>query len=106
MFVARKLVVTLRERTTGAKIAASAGSLKNLPPQAGSSSRIIVNVPVPNDAVVGTYDVLLSAPDVFANTKNDVRFAVRFANMDRADVGQVWNASTATLSTGTSIQVN
>jgi Domain of unknown function (DUF4832)/Domain of unknown function (DUF4874) len=106
MFGARKLVVTLRNRTTGAKIAASGGSLKSLPAQANSSSRITVSVNVPTGAAAGTYDVLLSAPDSFAATKSDVRFAVRFANADQANAGQTWNASAATLSTGTSVKVN
>ncbi|HEX7687034.1 MAG TPA: DUF4832 domain-containing protein, partial [Burkholderiaceae bacterium] len=105
MFVARKLVITLRNRSTGAVVVASGGDLSALPEQATSSSRITVSVPVPAGAATGMYDVLLSAPDVFAATKGDARFAVRFANADQSSSGQVWSASAATLATGTAVQV-
>ena len=106
MFVDRPLVVTLRNRKTGATIAASGGDLATLPAQATASTRIQVHVPVPSGAATGTYDVQLGAPDIFAGTKADVRFAVRFANADQPSAGQAWNASAATLGTGTSVQVN
>lgn len=106
MFVPRQLLVTLRHRTTGATIAATAGHLEDLPDQATSSTRIVANVPVPADAATGTYEVLLSAPDAFAATKGDVRFAVRFANADQAGRGQAWDASAAAFSTGTAVQVD
>jgi len=106
LFGARKLVVTLRHRATGATIAASAGHLEDLPAQATSSTRIMVNVPVPADAAIGTYEVLLSTPDAFAATRDDPRFAVRYANADQAGAGQTWNDSAATFSTGTSVKVN
>ncbi len=105
MFVARQLVVTLRHRTSGATIKASAGDLATMPAQAASSTRILVNVPIPRHAATGRYQLLLSAPDVFAGTRSDARFAVRFANAERADIGQTWNARDATLSTGTVVQV-
>ena len=106
MFVTRALVVTLRNRATGATLTASGGDLSTLPSQATGSTTITVNVPVPTSAATGSYDVLLSAPDAFASTKSDVRFSVRFANADQAGVGQTWNASAGTLSAGTTLQIN
>jgi hypothetical protein len=105
MFAARKLVVTLKNRSTGATIVAAAGDLSTLPEQATSSTRITVNVPIPAGAATGDYDVLVSAPDVFSTTANDARFSVRFANADQTSAGQSWNASTATLSVGTKVTV-
>jgi hypothetical protein len=106
MFVARALTVTLRNRATGATIVASGGDLSALAEQATASTRVTVSVPVPSAATAGTYDVLLSAPDAFAATKGDPRFSVRFANADQASAGQAWSAAAATLSTGTTVQVN
>ena len=106
MFVARSLVVTLRNRVTGATITASGGNLGTLPSQATASTRITVNVAVPTSAATGSYDVLLSAPDAFSSTKGDVRFAVRFANADQPDAGQTWNTAGATLSAGTTLRID
>jgi len=106
MFVARNLQVTLRNRATGATLTAAAGDLSALPEQATTSTRIKVQVVVPATAAAGTYDVLLSAPDAFAATHGDARFAVRFANADQAALGQQWSASAGTFATGTSIAVN
>ena len=105
MFVARALQVTLRNRSTGATITAQGGDLSTLPEQATGSSRVTVSVNVPAGAATGTYDVLLSAPDAFATTRSDVRFSVHFANADQSGAGQAWQASTGSLSTGTSLTV-
>ena len=106
MFVARALVVTLRNRASGATITASGGDLSTLPSQASGSTRITVHVPVPASAAAGAYDVLLSAPDAFSKTHGDVRFAVRFANADQPDLGQTWNAAGATSSAGTMLRIH
>jgi hypothetical protein len=106
MFTSRKLVVTLRHRTTGALVRASAGDLRVLVPQATGSTRVSVTMPVPTAADKGDYDVLLSAPDVFPTTAGDPRFAVRFANADNAGSGQTWDAAAARFKTGTTLRVN
>jgi len=105
MFVDRALEVRLKHRTTGAIIKASSGKLSKLPAQGQASIRIGVTVAVPSNAAVGTYDVLLCAPDAFAKNRTDVRFAVRFANADNVSAGQQWKPSDATFSTGTSVKV-
>jgi hypothetical protein len=106
LFAARKLVVTLRHRSTGATISAAAGNLGGLAPKATGSTRISVALPVPATADKGDYDVLLSAPDVFALTASDARFAVRFANADNAGAGQTWEAGAARFKAGTTLRVN
>jgi hypothetical protein len=93
LFAARKLVVTLR-------------NLGGLAPKATGSTRISVALPVPATADKGDYDVLLSAPDVFALTASDARFAVRFANADNAGAGQTWEAGAARFKAGTTLRVN
>ncbi|MGN6527584.1 MAG: DUF4832 domain-containing protein [Burkholderiaceae bacterium] len=105
MFVARALVVTIRRRDTGETLAAGAGNLATLAPQATASTRIVVQLPIPAGAATGLYDVFASAPDAFAATQDDVRFSVRFANADQPAAGQSWDASTARLSTGTTVTV-
>jgi hypothetical protein len=106
MFVARSLTVTLRNRSTGATITATGGNLSQLVEQASTSTSVTVNVAVPATAATGTYDVLLSAPDAFPAIKGDVRYAVRFANADQSGAGQSWNSSSATMSTGTALQID
>jgi hypothetical protein len=106
IFSARKLVVTLKHRTSGATITGSAGDLRTLAPQASSSTRLSVGVTIPSDAQTGDYDVYLSAPDIFTTTAGDPRFAVRFANADNAGQGQTWEASTARFKAGTALRVN
>lgn len=105
MFVDRPLEVRLKHRTSGAIIQASNGKLSKLAAQGQASSHIGVTVEVPANAATGTYDVLLASPDAFAKNRNDVRFAVRFANADRVSMGQQWNAAAATFSSGTSVKV-
>ena len=105
-FTARKLVVTLRHRSTGATISASAGDLRTLAPQAAGSTRLSVGVSIPTGAALGDYDVYFSAPDIFTTTAADPRFAVRFANADNASVGQTWEAGAARFKVGTTLKVN
>jgi Domain of unknown function (DUF4874)/Domain of unknown function (DUF4832) len=100
IFSARKLVVTLRNKTTGALVSASAGNLKDI--AAGASATI--NVPV-NVATAGDYDVLISAPDIYPTTAGDARYAVRFGNADNASAGQAWEAGTARFNTGSTLRV-
>jgi hypothetical protein len=101
MFSKRALVVTLRNKSTGATITGSAGNLSTV--ASGASAQITVNVSIPAGAAAGTYDVLLGAPDIWSTTASDPRFAVRFANADSG--AQAWDASAARFSTGTSISV-
>ena len=106
MFTARKLVVTLRNRSTGATISGSGGDLSALTPQATSSSRVAVGVAIPADALAGDYDVYLSAPDIFPTTAGNTRYAVRFANADNASLGQAWDATTARFKAGQTLKIN
>ncbi len=105
LFSARKLVLTLKHRTTGALISASAGNLQTLPSQASASTRISINIAIPAAATLGDYDLLLSAPDVYSSTASDTRFAVRFANADNTPLLQSWNAANATFKLGTKLSV-
>ena len=105
MFVHRALVVALRRRSTGETFGAAGGDLAALPAQATASSRITVDVPVPATAAPGDYDLFVSAPDVFPAARGDVRFSVRFANADQPGAGQAWDASTATIGSGTTVNV-
>jgi hypothetical protein len=106
MFTPRKLVITLRHKTSGATITGAAGDLSTLTSQASASTRITVTVPIPAGAQTGDYEVRLSAPDIFASTAADARFAVRFANADNPGAAQAWDATTASFIVGNSMTVN
>ena len=105
IFSARKLVATLKHAATGATITASAGNLQTLPPQAIATTRQVINVTLPAGAAKGDYDLYLSAPDIFSTTAADARFAVRFANADDSAKAQAWDATSASLKSGTRITV-
>lgn len=102
---ARKLAVTLQNKTTGAWITGSAGDMRLLPSQATSSTTIVIGVTLPADATAGDYNVYLSMPDVGAGTKNKREFAVRFANADDSAKGQAWDDAYFRFKTGTSVTV-
>jgi hypothetical protein len=104
-FTARRLVVTLRHRETGATWSGAAGDLRELPPQASASSRIRVTVNVPAGAEPGDHEVWLGVPDVFAATEGDRRFSVRFANADSADGQQGWSEVQGRFRTGSVVRV-
>lgn len=105
VFTARQLVVTLVHRVTGATIRAAGGDLSTLPSQATSSSTIRVVSRIPVNAATGDYDVYLSAPDVFTTTASDPRFAIRFANANQIENGQVWESTTGRFKVGTTVTV-
>lgn len=106
MFSARKLVVTLKHKTSGATITGAAGDLSALIDQATASTRMSVAVAIPSTAATGDYDVYLSAPDIYTATANDPRFSVRFANADNTGVRQSWDAAMASFKVGTTPTVN
>jgi chitodextrinase len=105
IFSARKLVVTLQNRDTGALITGSAGDMRLLPAQAGSSTRIGVPVNVPPDAAPGAYDMYVSMPDIGPSTKDNAYYAVRFANADDSSKGQGWDAANFRFETGLTMTV-
>ena len=105
MFGPRRLVVTLRHRSTGALLSVQGPELRTLPSQATASTHWTVDLPVPAAAATGTYDLLLSAPDAFARTAADPRFAVRWANADNATLNQAWEPASAQFRTGVAVQV-
>lgn len=104
-FTARRLVVTLRHRVSGAVWTGTAGDLRELPPQATSSSRIRVTVTVPAEAEPGDHEVWLGVPDIFSATQGDRRFAVRFANADTADGLQAWSTPQGRFRTGSTVRL-
>ena len=104
-FTARRLVVTLRHRGTGAVWSGEAGDLRELPAQAASSTRLRVTVAVPPDADLGDHEVWLGVPDLFPATRADPRFAVRFANAPSAEGQQAWSASLGRFRTGSTVRV-
>lgn len=104
IFQTRPLVVTLKNRSTGALIKAAGSDLTTLPAQATSSTLLSVSVPIPADAAAGIYDVYLSAPDTHASIATNAKFAVQFANSDSGN--QAWDAASAVFKTGTTVTVS
>jgi hypothetical protein len=105
LFTPRRLVVTLRHRETGATWSGAGGDLRELPPQATASSRLQVAVTVPLGAQPGDHEVWLSIPDIFPATERDPRFAVRFANADRADGLQFWSPTDGRFRAGSTVRI-
>ena len=101
MFSKRALVVTLRNKNTGATITGSGGDLTTV--ASSASAQMTVNVSIPSGTTAGNYEVLISAPDIWASIASDARFAVRFANADSGS--QAWDDTNARFSTGTSIAI-
>jgi hypothetical protein len=101
LFSKRPLVVTLRNKSTGATITGSAGDLSTV--AAGASGQFAVNVSIPSGAATGSYDVQISAPDIWSTTAADARYAVRFANADSG--AQAWDATNARFTAGTTLSV-
>jgi hypothetical protein len=101
MFSKRPLVITLRNKSTGATITGSGGDLSTV--ASSASAQITVNVSVPTSAASGDYDVQISAPDIYSTNSGDARYAVHFANSDSGS--QAWNSSTGRFSAGTSLTV-
>jgi hypothetical protein len=105
IFSARKLVVTLKNRTGGALITGSDGDMRAFPPRATSSGTIGVAVDIPAGVSPGNYDVYVSMPDIWPGTKDNPYFAVRFANADDPAKGQAWEAANSRFKTGTTLTV-
>ena len=102
---ARKLVVTLQNRTSGALITGSAGDMRYLPPQATSSTKVVVPVSIPASAGAGVYDVYVSMPDIGTSTRNNPYFSVRFVNADDSGKGQAWDPAYSRFKTGAVVSV-
>jgi hypothetical protein len=106
MFSARKIVVTLKNKSTGALITGTGTTdMRTLPSQASTATRAPVAVTIPSSAAAGQYDVLLGMPDIYSTTASDARFSVRFANADDTAKGQSWDATNARFNTGATITV-
>jgi hypothetical protein len=105
IFSERQLTVTLRHKTTGATLTGAAGNLRDLSPQATASTTLTIGVSIPSGAQTGEYDVYLGAPDVFAATAGNPKFAVRFANADNASQAQGWDGGAGMFKVGSTLNV-
>jgi chitodextrinase len=106
IFSARKLVVTLRDKASGASITGSGGDARLLPAQAISSTRLTIPVNIPADASPGDYQVYVGMPDIWPGTKDNTYFAVRFANADDPGKGQAWEGANFRFNTGATLQIS
>lgn len=105
IFSARKLVVTLKNTTSGNLISGSAGDMRLLPPRAMSSTRIAVAVAISASASSGDYAVYVSMPDIWPGTKDKADFAIRLANTDDPANSQAWEAASSRFKAGTTLTV-
>lgn len=77
IFDDRPLVISLRNKATGAVVSGGAGKLRQV--AAGQSVDMGAIITPPG---AGTFEILISAPDLWPSLAADVRYAVRFANQD------------------------
>jgi hypothetical protein len=101
--IARQLVVSLRNLTSGVIYSGNAGDLRTCPSQATSSTTFSASVSIPADAAVGNYELLLSAPDPNASLASRTQYAIRFANADSG--AQAWDAASARFKVGVNVAV-
>lgn len=104
LFSARKLRVVLVHGSTVLTADADA-FLRELPPQATSSTTQAIHIAIPAGAALGDYTVSLQIPDVFPATRGLAAFAVRFANADDSNASQRWDAPAFRFVTGTRVTV-
>ena len=106
VFTNRKLIVTFKNKITNNTITGtSETSLNSLESQMNTSTNLVVNINIPSTTEAGDYDVYLSVPDSFENTKNDIKYNIRFINDDNLATGQAWNNALGAFKTGASIKV-
>ncbi len=106
LFTDRKLNIILKNKITGNIInSISNTGLNTLSSQELSSTNLNININIPLSAELGDYDIYISAPDTFTNTKIDKRFNIRFINDDNLYTGQAWDSTFGTFKTGASIKV-
>lgn len=83
----------------------STATIRDLPPQASSSSTLSFPCTVPAGFPTGTAVAWLKIPDIWTTTASINNFTTRPANSDDAGSGQAWNSSTAEFSAGNSANV-
>jgi len=71
----------------------------------GSESEVSIDLRIDDSVPPGTYEVYLALRDGAPTLAADPRYSVRFANADRADLGQEWDADIAAFRTGATIEV-
>ncbi len=81
----------------------SATQLRELPPQASSSTPIQVRCAIPGGTSTGSYTVHLKMPDAYSTTQGNL-FTIRPANANSG--GQTWDATNYRFTTGTTVTVN
>lgn len=81
----------------------SSTQLRELDPQATSSTLVRVNCAIPGGTATGSYAVHLKMPSPFSTTQANA-FTVRPANSNSG--GQTWDATNFRFTTGTTITVN
>ena len=81
----------------------SSTQLRELDPQATSSTLVRVNCAIPGGTATGSYAVHLKMPSPFSTTQANA-FTVRPANSNSG--GQTWDATNFRFTTGTTITVS
>jgi len=108
IFSARRVNVILKNTSTSeTRTCVSDQDLRSLDPQKASGTATTFKISCPlGSTSAGTYQVLLSMPDVWAGTMNDARFSVRPAVQDNSGAGQVWDSSTGRMPTGMNLVIS
>ncbi|WP_443027247.1 DUF4832 domain-containing protein [Sphingomonas sp. LR60] len=58
----------------------------------GQTTNVELTTRLPHDLAAGRYAVALALPDAAPTLRHDPRYAIRFANADRAGSEQGWDA--------------
>ncbi|MGE3926717.1 MAG: DUF4832 domain-containing protein [Lautropia sp.] len=105
----RLLRVTLTHAATGAVVtldADRADPRQWLPAADGSAPTVVdASVSLPADLAAGDWRVAVGLPDANPRIAADPRYAVRFANRDRPDSGQRWDAAAGSFELGVLLRI-
>lgn len=77
--------------------------LRQLPPNATTSSSVQAHITIPVGATTGAYQIRLSIPDIWPTTQSRA-FMVQFINSNSGS--QTWNDAGGYMTTGTTLTVN
>ena len=102
---AKQFRIVLKSRETGAIFEFAGSDADSRAWLPGSENDIGVGLRVDDSVPPGDYDLYIALRDGAPSLAVDPRYSVRFANADREDLGQEWDADIAAFRTGATIKV-
>lgn len=99
----RRVMATLDDGAGHVLTGFSYAQLRQLPPQASSSTRFLVPVPIPSNAAIATYSLKLEMRSGYPSIETRRDYKIRNANANSG--GQTWDDSNGRWNCGTTVGV-